>query len=61
MEKLALNVKETAEVLGISLTKCYALVRRRDFPSIQVGSRWLVPADALKAWLMEQAQEKGSL
>jgi excisionase family DNA binding protein len=54
-------VKETAEVLGISLTKCYALVRRRDFPAVQVGSRWLVPVDALADWLMKQAKEKDSL
>ena len=58
MEKLALNVEETARALGISLTHCYALVRRPDFPAMKAGGRWIIPVDGLKSWMADKVKEK---
>lgn len=58
MDKLTMSVAETAEALGISVTSCYNLVHRVDFPAIRVGGRWIIPVDSLKKWLTAQAEEK---
>lgn len=54
-DKIALNVTETAEVLGVSRTVVYQLMHREDFPSFKVGKRTLVPRAALEAWVNKQA------
>lgn len=45
--KLALDVREAAEVLGIGRSKLYDLLRSGQLREIRVGSRVLVPAQAL--------------
>lgn len=55
MEKLALNSREAAAALGVSLPTFYELSNRADFPVIRVGRRVLVPVDGLRRWLEEQA------
>jgi len=55
MEKLAYNVTELAEALGIGRSLAYELVNREDFPAVRIGERRIiVPVDALKEWLKEQ-------
>lgn len=54
-DKLALNSKEAAAALGISLPTFYELSGRSDFPVIRVGRRVLVPVDGLRRWLDEQS------
>ena len=39
---LFLNAKTVAELLGISQSMCYELMRRKDFPSLRIGSRLVV-------------------
>lgn len=46
-----LNVATVAKVLGISTSTGYDLMHEKDFPSIKIGSRILVPRDKFKAWL----------
>ena len=41
-EKLAISVREAAEILGISVPTAYELARRADFPAFHVGRRTLV-------------------
>lgn len=48
---LFLNVATVAKVLGISTSTGYELMHEKDFPSIKIGSRILVPRDKFKAWL----------
>lgn len=54
-EKLAMNSKEAAAALGVSLPTFYELSNRKDFPVIRVGRRVLVPVDGLRRWLEEQS------
>ena len=57
-EKLVLSVPEAAELLGISKSKMYEIVRIKGFPAVRVGKRILVNAKRLEAWL-DEVTEKG--
>lgn len=57
-EKLTLSVPEAAELIGVSASKMYEIVRIQGFPAIRVGKRVLVNAKKLEAWLDEMT-EKG--
>jgi excisionase family DNA binding protein len=49
-----MSVEEASEVLGISRSLAYELVRRGDIPSLRLGRRLVVPVRGLEA-LVEQA------
>ena len=42
-EKLVLDVKEIAGLLGLSKNKCYELIRQKQIPSLRLGKRVVVP------------------
>ena len=46
-----LNVATVAKLLGISQSSGYELMHEKEFPSIKIGSRILVPRDKLKEWV----------
>lgn len=48
---LILSAKDVADVLRISRSGAYALLKRRDFPSFSLGSRLIVPKSAFIEWL----------
>lgn len=52
--KLAISVRETAEILGISVPTAYELARRADFPAFHVGRRTLVDRAGLTRWVSAQ-------
>ena len=54
---LMLSVPDVAAVLGISRAGAYELVKSRDFPSLHIGTRILVPRDKLVAWIDEKSSE----
>ena len=56
-KKLTLTVPEAAEIVGVSRAKMYELVRRKDFPTVKLGTRILVSAKGLEAWVDEQAKK----
>ena len=51
MKRRTLTVAEAAACLGISRNTAYDAVRRGTVPSIRVGRRILIPAQALDALL----------
>lgn len=55
VDKVALSLTECAVMLGVGRSKMHELARSDRFPVVRVGRRVLVPIDALKAWLNEQA------
>lgn len=57
--KVALNVTEVAEALGVSRSVVYQLIHRADFPSFKIGTRTVIPRLALEEWA--NAQVKSSL
>ena len=51
---LALNADDVATVLGISRANAYTLMHSKDFPTITIGKRMIVPKDKLLAWMDER-------
>ena len=54
---LMLSVPEVAKVLGISRAGAYELARSREFPSMKVGSRIIIPKDKFLLWIEKQCGE----
>lgn len=57
MERLTYNITEAANVLGISKSYMYILVKQGKFPVIELGTRKLIPKEALEQWIQENTQE----
>ena len=53
-----LTVEDMSHVLGIGLAHAYEIAHRRDFPTITLGSRIIVPRDKFMEWIDEQAVKK---
>ena len=52
---ITLCAEDVAQVLGISRAGAYTLMHSKDFPTIQIGKRMVVPKDKLLAWMEEQS------
>ncbi len=58
---MVLSVEEMAAELGISRATAYELSHSKDFPTVRVGTRILIPIASLKDWLqMHQNRENTS-
>jgi excisionase family DNA binding protein len=55
--KLTYSVPEAAEVLGVSSSKMYELIRSDGFPTVRVGHRCRVSIKGLEEWVDEQAKK----
>ena len=55
---LMLSVPEIAVVLGISRAAAYELARSKDFPSLRIGTRIVVPKDKFINWINRRVEEK---
>ena len=53
-KELFVRAEEVAGALGISRAGAYALIHRKDFPTLQIGKRLMVPKDKLMAWIDRQ-------
>ena len=51
-KKMTITVEEMAEMIGISRSVAYQLVKERDFPVIRISERRLIiPIKSLEKWL----------
>ena len=48
---LMLNAETVKNVLGISISSACELMHEKDFPSIKIGSRMVVPKDKFREWI----------
>ena len=48
---LFLNAEMVADLLGVSISKCYALMDEKDFPALRMGSRIVVPKEKFQQWV----------
>ena len=46
-----LTLADTAQILNVSVTQAYAVVRSGELPAIRVGSSWRVEREALEAYI----------
>lgn len=59
-ERLTLTVEEAADVLGVSRSLAYELVRRGEIPSLRLGRRIVVPIRGLETLVEEAAALPGA-
>ena len=52
---LFLNAKMVAQVLGVSISTAYELLNDPGFPTLQVGSRMVVPKEKFSQWAEGQS------
>jgi excisionase family DNA binding protein len=57
MEKLLLSPEEAAEVLGVTRSTIYDLIRMRILTSVKIGRRRLVPVQACKEMVDRLVEE----
>ena len=48
---LFLNAQAVADVLGVSPSSAYELMHEKDFPSLRIGNRLVVPKDHFRSWV----------
>ncbi len=58
---LAMNAKDVMTALGISRSGVYKLYKEKDFPTVKVGTRIIVPKDKFILWLDRRAGETHEL
>ena len=51
---LFLNAELVAKVLGVSISSAYELMHEEVFPSVRIGSRFVVPKDKFQQWVERQ-------
>ncbi len=51
---LVYTIEELARKLKVSKSTIYKLVRSKDFPTIRIGKRILIPDNELRIWLERQ-------
>lgn len=54
---LFLNAKTVARVLGISPSSGYELMHQRDFPTLKIGNRIVVPKERFIQWVEKTLEE----
>jgi excisionase family DNA binding protein len=60
VRRLTLTVGEASQVLGVSRSSAYELVRRGELPSMRLGRRIVIPVRALDALLDRVTAEVAS-
>jgi excisionase family DNA binding protein len=55
---IMLNADQVAQVLGISRAGAYQLMHSKDFPTLRIGKRMVVPKEMLSKWLEEKLKSK---
>ena len=54
-----LEARDICNILHISLGNVYSLMKRPDFPAVQVSARrYVVPEDLFEKWLVDQVELK---
>lgn len=52
---LMMNADTVKDVLGISISSAYELMKEKGFPSLKIGSRIVVPKDKFIEWVERNA------
>ena len=53
---LFLNAELVSQVLGVSISSAYELMHEEAFPSVRIGSRFVVPKDKFRQWVEEHTK-----
>jgi len=55
---LMLNAEHVKDVLGISISSAYELMREKDFPAIRIGNRLVVPKEKFISWIDRKSERR---
>ena len=58
---LFLNAATVSSVLGVSPASAYELMREKDFPTLRVGSRMVVPKEKFIEWVEQHTKDGGEM
>ena len=56
---LFLNAELVAKLLGVSISSAYELMHEKDFPTLRVGSRMVVPKEKFIEWVEQHMKGGG--
>ena len=56
---LFLNAAMVARVLGVAPSRAYELMHEKDFPTLRVGSRMVVPKEKFIEWVGQHMKGGG--
>ena len=58
---LMLSVQDVSDVLGIGLAHAYEVVHQKDFPTITLGNRIIVPRDKFIQWIDNETEKQSEI
>lgn len=58
MEKLVYSIQEAADLLGISKSYAYELVRKGTIPVLQLGRKRVIPKEKFNDWVNGKVEQK---
>jgi len=53
---LFLNAEVVGQVLGVSISSAYELMHEKEFPSVRIGNRLIIPKDKFIEWVNVKAE-----
>ena len=56
---LFLNAELVAKTLGIAPSSAYELMHEKNFPTLRIGSRMVVPKDKFIEWVVQHTKGGG--
>jgi hypothetical protein len=54
--KLALDIKESSEAIGVGTTNLRKMCREKIIPSYREGKKIMIPVKALELWVQKQVE-----
>lgn len=57
---LFLNAELVAKTLGIAPSSAYELMHEKNFPTLRIGNRMVVPKDKFIEWVVQHTKGGGS-
>lgn len=58
---LFLNAATVSSVLGVSPASAYELMHEKDFPTLRVGNRMVVPKEKFIEWVEQHTKKGGEM
>lgn len=55
-QPLLLSVDSAAQLMGIGRTKAYEMVKCGQLPLVRIGTRVLIPREALEDWIVRHTE-----
>ena len=53
---LFLSAEVVGKALGVSISSAYELMHEKDFPSVRIGSRLIIPKEKFIEWVNVKAE-----